>query len=82
MQKPRLYSPDETSESEMTAATDSPVSTDETFSENPMQVLGLVHQLEEQAAQATSPEVRTQLLRAGCELLDAALKEMQLPAAA
>lgn len=49
---------------------------------NPAEVLGLVHELEAQAARATSPEVRRQLLRAGCELLDAALKELQLPDAA
>ena len=50
--------------------------------ENPSEVLGLVHDLEAQAARATSPEVRRQLLQAGCELLDAALRQLKLPKAA
>ena len=71
MQRPRLYDPDADAEP-----------ADETMADDPAQVLGLVHQLEEQAARATSSEVRTQLLRAGCELLDAAMKELKLPKAA
>lgn len=71
MARPRLHRP---SESADLIPQDLP--------DNPAEVLGLVHDLEAQAARATSPEVRRQLLQAGCELLDAALKELQLPEAA
>lgn len=71
MTQPRLYRPER-------ADTDVACQ----LPENPSEVLGLVHDLEEQAARATNPEVRRQLLRAGCDLLDAALKQLKLPAAA
>ena len=71
MSRPRLHRPFEASEL-----------IPQSLPENPTEVLGMVHELEAQAAAATSPEVRRQLLRAGCELLDAALKELQLPDAA
>ena len=71
MNPPRLYRPDRADEEVACPA-----------NEDPAQVLGLVHDLEAQAARATNPEVRRQLLRAGCELLDAALKQLELPAAA
>ena len=48
---------------------------------DPGEVLKLVHDLEAQAAATTDPLIRRQLLRAGCDLLDNALKGMQLPAA-
>lgn len=48
---------------------------------DPGEVLKLVHDLERQAESTTDPLIRQQLLRAGCDLLDNALKGMQLPAA-
>lgn len=48
---------------------------------DPGVVLNLVHDLERQAAETTDPVIRQQLLRAGCDLLDNALKQMHLPAA-
>ena len=48
---------------------------------DPGEVLRLVHDLERQAEQTTDPVIRRQLLQAGCELLDNALKQMHLPAA-
>lgn len=48
---------------------------------DPGEVLKLVHDLERQAAEASDPLIRRQLLRAGCDLLDHALKQMTLPAA-
>ena len=48
---------------------------------DPGEVLKLVHDLERQAETTRDPLIRRQLLRAGCELLDHALKEMHLPAA-
>ena len=71
MSRPRLHCP-----------TDSSDLLSQDLPSNPAEVLGLVHELEAQAARTTSPEVRRQLLRAGCELLDAALKELELPEAA
>ena len=71
MQRPRLYDPDAQCLAE-----------DDAMPADPAEVLGLVHQLEQHAARATSPDVRQQLLRAGCEMLDAALKELELPKAA
>lgn len=71
MTRPRLHRPDPISD--LIPAV---------LPENPTEVLGLVHELEAQAARTTSPEVRRQLLQAGCQLLDAALKELQLPEAA
>lgn len=57
----------------------SPVSS--TLPTDPGEVLRLVHDLERQAAEATDPLIRRQLLRAGCDLLDNALKGLHLPAA-
>ena len=48
---------------------------------DPGEVLKLVHDLERQAAGTSDPLIRRQLLRAGCDLLDNALKDMHLPAA-
>ena len=48
---------------------------------DPGEVLKLVHDLERQAESTQDPLIRRQLLRAGCDLLDNALKDMQLPAA-
>ena len=71
MSHPRLHTPDRTADEIVCE-----------LPENPTEVLGLVHELEAQAARATNPAVRRQLLQAGCELLDAALKKLELPHAA